>query len=138
MSQKFCNILVTYLLYSSNYNKSSLEFKVEDIVLQSEATFLPVLWFHAISFCRSRLLLTLTSFGCWSVLSTGSELWIKPSCYLLKLGLDYILVEATFLQVLFLTDTSSCSLKQRTPSLKLLLFLGCWSIVSTWAMNQNK
>ena len=33
MSQKFCNILVTYLLYSSSYNKNSQGFKVEAIVL---------------------------------------------------------------------------------------------------------
>ena len=31
--QKFCNILLTYLLYSSMYNKSSPEFKVKVIML---------------------------------------------------------------------------------------------------------
>ena len=34
-SEKFCNILLVYLLYSSSYNKSSLPFKVEVIVLNS-------------------------------------------------------------------------------------------------------
>ena len=32
MSQKFCNIFVTYLLYSSSYNKSSQAFKIEAIM----------------------------------------------------------------------------------------------------------
>ena len=41
VSQKFCNILVTSLLYSSSYKKNRLAFKGEDIVF--EATFLPIL-----------------------------------------------------------------------------------------------
>ena len=35
MSQKFCNILSTYFVYSSIYNKSSLTFQVEANVLHS-------------------------------------------------------------------------------------------------------
>ena len=96
VSQKFCNILVTDLLHSSSYNKSSLASKVEVTVALFEATFQLVLQSHtdtSSSPLRWRIpsLKLLPPLSCSRVMSTGSEPWIRIRNNPRELGLDYIL-----------------------------------------------
>ena len=85
VSQKFCNILVTYLLYSSNCNKSisSRDQRVADF----EANFQSVLWSN-IDISSNSLRRRIPPLGCWSV---ASELWIGTSNNPGMLDPDYLL-----------------------------------------------
>ena len=85
VSQKFCTILVTYLLYFSSYNKNSLKFKVEAIVLHClkppfcqffDSMLITILDFPGKEFFSLKLLPPLR---CWIIASAGSEPWIGKS-----------------------------------------------------------
>ena len=73
VSQRFYNILLTYLLYFSSYNKNSWTFKVVTIVLYClMPPFYQFFWFHTdTSSCPSRgrspSLKLLPPHGCWSM-----------------------------------------------------------------------
>ena len=79
VSQKFCVILVTYLLYSSSFNKNSQAFKIEAIMLyhlNSSFCLIPY-WFQFFSFkTKNSFNEAFTSLGYWSIANAISESWI--------------------------------------------------------------
>ena len=86
LNKIFCNILVTCLLYSLNYNKSNQAFKVAAIMLHRlKSTFSQFFFLsHADNnSCLSRQTTSLLKppppYDCWIVASKGSELWIGTS-----------------------------------------------------------
>ena len=98
--QKFCHILITYLLYSSSYNKNTLAFKGGHYTAPFEAIFLTVVWSYDVtSSCPSKrrtpLLKLPTLVVCWSDTNARSEPWFKTSNNPSELDPDYMLFVAS-------------------------------------------
>ena len=74
ISQKFCNILVIYLLYSLDYKQKlpSIRSRIHRVA-HFDIIFLLVLWAHDnTSSCASRWRSPSTSLDCWGVMSKSS------------------------------------------------------------------
>ena len=98
--QRFCNILVTYLLYSSTYSKISPTFKVETIVLEHLKK--PFCQFFdsmltAVLVPEGELILLkfLSLLHCSMIVSAKKEPWIGRRNNMRKLWMDYILCVAS-------------------------------------------
>ena len=128
VSQKFCNILLTYLLYSASYNKSNLASKVEAIMLYHLKPpffqFFDPMQIPNPSRQRTISLKLPSSLGCWSIANAQSKLWIRSNI-LREPCPDYMVCEHLF--------ASSCSLRLKSPLLNLPPPLGCWTVTSTWS-----
>ena len=112
--------------FYSSYNKISLAFKVEAIVLHCLKPIFCQLVHADTNSCSSRertLLKCPPLLGCWSVMSTGSEPLIGTNNNLRKLDLDYILDEVIFQPALWShADTTSCLFKVKKSQWSFYLF----------------